>query len=174
MMVDINELREYRGLIRVKSTEELQDLVKFYLKEINPEDRELEEDEIDAMLKRFDEYGCAFIDFNKNVYMLEDREFVYELHEEGAIACINYSDIIWETNVYNFADFVQEAPDGLYEANIGYLTLVVDKGKGRFIKFKDKEYMEEQSEFLSDVFSIQEMFEMNFELVGKGEHFENQ
>lgn len=170
-MIDINELKEYRGLIKVESIEELQDLSNFFIKEINPDDRKLLETEIDAVLERIDNCGFAFIDFGENIYILEDREFVYELHEEGAIACINYSDIVWETNVYNFTDFVQKAPNGLYETNIGYLMLVVDKD--RYIKFKDKEYMEEPSEFLSDVFSVQEMFEMNFELIRKGEHFED-
>lgn len=172
-MIDINELKEYRGLIKVESIEELQDLAKFYLKEINPEDRELSEEEIDVMLERIDKYGFVFIDFGENIYMLEDRGIVYELYEDDAIACINYSDIIWETNVYNFTDFVQKAPNGLYETNIGYLILVVDKTNNGYIKFKDKEYMEEPSEFLSDVFSVQEMFEMNFELIRKGEHFED-
>lgn len=172
MMIDINELKEYKGLIKVESIEELQDLVKFYIKEINPEDRELLEDEIDIETKKIDEWGFTFIDFHENVYLLEDRDIVYGLYDEDAIACINYSDIIWETGVYNFTDFVQNAPNGLYEANIGYLTLVVDKQNNGYIKFKDKEYMEEPNEFLSDVFSIQEMFEMSFELVGKGEHFE--
>ena len=173
MMVDINELKEYRGLIKVKSIEELQDLERFYLKEINPEDRELSEEEIDIMLKRVDKWGYAFIDFDDDIYMLEDRDEVYELYDEDIIACINYSDIIWETNVYDFASFILKAPYGLYETNIGYLTLVVDKGKDGLIKYKDKEYMEEESEFLSDVFSIQEMIEMNFELIRRGEHFEN-
>ena len=172
-MIDINELREHKGLIRVESIEELQDLARFFIKEVNPEDRELSEEEIDFMLERIDNYGFAFIDFGENIYMLEDRDIVYELYEDDAIAYINYNDIIWETNVYNFTDFVQEAPNGLYEANIGYLTLVVDKQNNGYIKFKDKEYMEEPNEFLSDVFSIQEMFEMSFELIGKGEHFEN-
>lgn len=171
MMIDINELKEHKGLIKVKSIEELQDLVKFYIKEINPEDREMTEDEIDVISKKLNKWGFAFIDFDEDVYTLEDRDIVYELYDEDAIACINYSDIIWETDVYNFADFVQEAPDGLYEANIGYLTLVVDKKYNGYIKFKDKEYMEEPSEFLSDVFSIREMFDMSFELIGKGEHF---
>ena len=171
-MVDINKLRKYRGLIKVKSIEELQDLVKFYIKEINPEDRELLEDEIDIESEKIDKWGFTFINFDEDVYTLEDREIVYKLYKyDTIITCINYNDIIWETNVYNFADFVQKAPNGLYEANIGYLTLVVDKD--RYIKFKDKEYMEEQSEFLSDVFSVQEMFEMNFELIRKGEHFED-
>lgn len=170
-MININELKEYRGLIKVESIEELQDLSNFFIKEINPDDRKLLETEIDAVLERIDNCGFTFINFGENIYMLEDREFVYELHEEGAIACINYSDIVWETNVYNFTDFVQKAPNGLYETNIGYLMLVVDKD--RYIKFKDKEYMEEPSEFLSDVFSVQEMFEMNFELIRKGEHFED-
>lgn len=172
-MIDINELKEYRGLIKVESIEELQDLAKFYLKEVNPEDRELSEEEIDIMLERIDKWGFVFVDFGENIYMLEDRGIVYELYEDNAIACINYSDIIWETNVYNFTDFVQKAPNGLYETNIGYLILVVDKTNNGYIKFKDKEYMEEQSEFLSDVFSVQEMFEMNFELIRKGEHFED-
>ncbi|MGM9544916.1 MAG: hypothetical protein ACI3T9_07995 [Romboutsia timonensis] len=173
MMIDINELKVYKGLIKVESIEELQDLVNFYIKEINPEDRELTEDEINAILKRIDEWGFAFIEFNENVYMLEDRDIIYELYYENAIAYISYNDIIWETDVYNFADFIQKAPSGLYEANIGYVTLIVDKGNGGLIKCKDKEYMEEMSQFLSDIFCIQEMFEMSFELIGKDEHFED-
>lgn len=173
-MIDINELKEYRGLIKVESIEELQDLVKFYIKEINPEDREMTEDEIDVISKKLNKWGFVFIDFAEDVYTLEDRDIVCELYDEDAIACINYSDIVWETNVYNFVNFILKAPEGLYEANIGYLRLVVDKKYNGYIKFKDKEYMEEPSEFLSDVFSIQEMFEMSFELVGRGEHFENQ
>lgn len=172
MMVDINELREYRGLIKVKSIEELQDLVKFFIKEINPEDREMSEEEINIMLKRLNKWGYAFIDFNIHVYALEDRSEVYELYDEGIIACINYSDIIWETDVYNFTDFVQKAPNGLYETNLGYVTLIIDKKYNGIIICKDKEYMEEPSQFLSDIFSIQEMFEMSFELIGEGEHFE--
>lgn len=174
MMVDINKLREYRGLIKVRSIEELQDLVKFYLKEINPEDRELLENEIDIETKKIDNYGFTFIYFDEDVYTLEDRYIVYELcNEDDIINCINYSDIVWETNVYNFVDFIQEAPNGLYEVDImGYVTLVIDKD-GVEIKCKDKEYMEETSQFLSDIFLIQEMSKMSFELIGKDEHFES-
>lgn len=171
-MIDINGLKEYRGLIKVKSIEELQDLVKFYIKEINPEDREMTEDEIDIISKKINKWGFAFIDFDEDVYTLEDRDIVCELYDEDAIACINYSDIIWETDVYNFADFVQNAPNGLYEANLGYVTLIVDKREGGLITCKDIEYPEEEKQFLSDIFSIQEMFDMSFELTREGEHFE--
>lgn len=172
-MIDINGLKEYRGLIKVKNIEELQDLAKFYIKEINSEDREMTEDEIDVISKKINKWGFAFIDFDEDVYTLEDRDIVCELYDEDAIACINYSDIIWETDVYNFVDFVQNAPSGLYETNLGYVTLIVDKKDYGLIICKDKEYPEEASEFLSEIFSIQEMFEMSFELIERGKHFEN-
>lgn len=173
-MVDINKLREYRGLIKVKSIEELQDLVKFFIKEINPEDRELLEDEIDIELEKIDKWGFTFINFDEDVYTLEDREIVYKLYKyDTIIACINYNDIVWETSVYNFINFIQEAPNGLYEVDImGYVTLIVDKNNIE-IRCKDKEYMEEKSQLLSDIFLIQEMSEMSFELIGKDEHFDN-
>lgn len=104
--------------------------------------------------------------------MLEDRRVIYDLYNEGIISYIDYDDIIWEIDVYNFADFVQEAPYGLYEANLGYVTLMVDKRKDGLILCKDEEYPEEETQFLSDIFSIQEMFDMSFELMGEGEHLE--
>ena len=114
-----------------------------------------------------------FIDFSKEFYMLENRRVVYELYDEGIISYIDYDDIIWEIDVYNFADFVQEAPYGLYEVDImGYVTLIVDKNNIE-IRCKDKEYMEEASQLLSDIFLIQEMSKMSFELIGKDEHFDN-
>ena len=171
-MIDIIGLKKYKGFIKVKSMEELQDLVDFCIKEVNPEDRELTEDEIKGISKIFETWGFMFIDFSKEFYMLEDRRVVYELYDEGIISYIDYDDIIWEIDVYNFADFVQEAPNGLYEANLGYVTLLVDKRKGGFILCKDKEYPEEETEFLSDIFSIQELFDMSFELIGEGEHLE--
>lgn len=94
-MINIDELREYRGLIKVKSIEELQDLVKFYIKEINTEDRELLEYEVDIESKKIDKYGFTFIYFDKDFYMLNDEE---PYTEDVIIACIDYSDIIWETN----------------------------------------------------------------------------
>lgn len=172
-MIDINGLREYNGLIKVRSIEELQDLINFCIKEINPEDRELTEDEVDDLSEIIDKRGFIFIDFSEDFYMLEDRDIVYELYQEGFITYINYSDIIWETNVYNFVDFIQKAPSGLYETNLGYVTLIVDKKDYGLIICKDEEYPEEASEFLSEIFSIQEMFEMNFELIERGKHFEN-
>lgn len=171
-MIDINGLKKYKGFIKVKSIEELQDLVDFCIKEINPEDRELTEDEIRGSSKVIERFGFMFMDFSEEFYTLEDRRGVYELYDEGVISYINYDDIIWETGVYNFADFVQEAPNGLYEANLGYVTLIVDKKYNGIIICKDKEYPEEESQFLSDIFSIQEMFDMSFELIGEGEHFE--
>ena len=171
-MIDINGLKKYKGFIKVKSMEELQDLVDFCIKEVNPEDRELTEDEIKGSSKLIETWGFMFIDFSGEFYTLEDRYIVYELYDEGVIAYINYDDIIWETDVYNFADFVQETPNGLYEANLGYVTLLVDKRKDGLILCKDEEYPEEETQFLSDIFSIQEMFDMNFELIGEGEHFE--
>lgn len=171
-MIDIIGLKKYKGFIKVKSIEELQDLVSFCIKEINPEDRELTEDEIRDVSKVIEIFGFVFIDFGEDFYMLEDRQGVYELYNEGVIAYIDYDDIIWEIDVYNFADFVQEAPNGLYETNLGYVTLIIDKKYNGIIICKDKEYMEEPSQFLSDIFSIQEMFEMSFELIGEGEHFE--
>ena len=172
-MIDIIGLKKYKGLIKVKSMEELQDLVDFCIKEVNPEDRELTEDEIKGMLKIFETWGFMFIDFSKEFYMLENRRVVYELYDEGIISYIDYDDIIWEIDVYNFADFVQEAPYGLYEVDImGYVTLIVDKNNIE-IRCKDKEYMEEASQLLSDIFLIQEMSKMSFELIGKDEHFDN-
>lgn len=172
-MIDIIGLKKYKGFIKVKSIEELQDLVDFCIKEVNPEDRELTEDEINSSSKIIERYGFMFIDFNKEFYMLEDRRVIYDLYDEGIISYIDYDDIIWEIDVYNFADFVQEAPNGLYEANLGYVTLMVDKRKDGLILCKDKEYPEEETQFLSDIFSIQEMFDMSFELMGEGEHLED-
>ena len=172
-MIDINGLKKYKGFIKVKSMEELQDLVDFCIKEVNPEDRELTEDEIRGSSKVIETWGFMFIDFSEEFYTLEDRRDVYELYDEGVIAHISYDDIIWETGVYNFTDFVQEAPNGLYEANLGYVKLIVDKRNDRLILCKDKEYPEEEKQFLSDIFSIQEMFDMSFELIGEGEHFEH-
>ena len=171
-MIDIIGLKKYKGLIKVKSIEELQDLVDFCMKEINPEDRELTEDEINSSSEIIERFGFMFMNFSEEFYMLEDRRGVYELYDEGIISYIDYDDIIWEIDVYNFADFVQEAPNGLYEANLGYVTLIVDKRKDGLILCKDKEYPEEETEFLSDIFSIQELFDMSFELIGEGEHLE--
>ena len=171
-MIDIIGLKKYKGLIKVKSMEELQDLVDFCIKEVNPEDRELTEDEIRGSSKVIEKWGFMFIDFSEEFYTLEDRDIAYELYDEGVIAYIDYDDIIWEIDVYNFADFVQEAPNGLYEANLGYVTLIVDKRKDGLIACKDKEYPEEETQFLSDIFSIQEMFDMSFELIREGGHLE--
>ncbi len=171
-MIDIIGLKKYEGFIKVKSIEELQDLVDFCIKEVNPEDRELTEDEIKDVSKIIETWGFIFMDFSGEFYTLEDRDTAYELYDKGVIAYIDYDDIIWEIDVYNFADFVQEAPNGLYEANLGYVTLIVDKRKDGLILCKDKEYPEEETQFLSDIFSIQEMFDMSFELMGEGEHLE--
>ena len=171
-MIDIIGLKKYKGFIKVKSIEELQDLVDFCIKEVNPEDRELTEDEINSSSKIIERYGFMFIDFSKEFYMLEDRRVIYDLYDEGIISYIDYDDIIWEIDVYNFADFVQEAPNGLYEANLGYVTLMVDKREDGLILCKDEEYPEEETQFLSDIFSIQEMFDMSFELIREGEHLE--
>lgn len=172
-MIDIIGLKKYKGFIKVKSMEELQDLVDFCTKEVNPEDRKLTEDEITGASKVIKTYGFMFIDFSGEFYMIEDRRVIYNLYNEGIISYIDYDDIIWEIDVYNFADFVQEAPNGLYEANLGYVTLIVDKRKDGLILCKDKEYPEEETQFLSDIFSIQEMFDMSFELMGEGEHLED-
>lgn len=172
-MIDIIGLKKYKGFIKVKSMEELQDLADFCIKEVNPEDRKLTEEEITSASKIIKTYGFMFIDFSEEFYMLEDRRVIYDLYDEGIISYIDYDDIIWEIDVYNFADFVQEAPDGLYEANLGYVTLIVDKRKDGLILCKDKEYPEEETQFLSDIFSIQEMFDMSFELMGEGEHLED-
>ena len=150
----------------------LQELKCVNIKEVNPEDRELTEDEIKGVSKIFETFGFMFMDFSGEFYTLEDRGAVYELYDEGVIAYIDYDDIIWEIDVYNFADFVQEAPYGLYEANLGYVTLMVDKRKDGLILCKDEEYPEEETQFLSDIFSIQELFDMSFELMGEGEHLE--
>lgn len=171
-MIDIIGLKKYKGFIKVKSVEELQDLADFCIKEVNSEDRELTEEEITGASKVIETYGFMFIDFSGEFYMLEDRRVIYDLYNEGIISYIDYDDIIWEIDVYNFADFVQEAPYGLYEANLGYVTLMVDKRKDGLILCKDEEYPEEETQFLSDIFSIQEMFDMSFELMGEGEHLE--
>ena len=99
-MIDIIGLKKYKGFIKVKSMEELQDLVDFCIKEVNPEDRELTEDEIKGISKIFETWGFMFIDFSKEFYMLEDRCVVYELYDEGIISYIHLFPKLYRHNLY--------------------------------------------------------------------------